>query len=153
MQEEAIEIRVFVNQPKATARTKTIGNPAYAGAIGFMGHGGATDVDAAHCPECAVLGHTHDHAHAAQLAPNEHDHDHRHDDHDHDHDDDHDHGSGGQGPDATGERFDVELDLAGDLRAVEADEEVTIELVAVDVDGNEVPAERVLVDEIELDVD
>jgi len=156
MQEQAIEVRVFVNQPKANVRTKTIGNPAYAGAVGFMGHGGAADVDAAHCVECARLGHTHDHAaHAAQPAPHDHDHDHGHDDHDHDdgpaHD--HDHGSGGHGPASADERFDVELDLSAALRAVEGDEDVTIKLVAVDVDGNEVPAEGVFVDEIVLDVD
>jgi hypothetical protein len=147
MQEQAIDVRVFLNQPKATARTKTIGNPAYAGGFGFMGHGGAADVDAAHCPECARLGHVHDHA-AHASAPAGHDHaDHDHDEHD---DADHDHG---HATPSTDERFDVEFDLGTALRAIEGDEDVTIKLVAVDVDGNEVAVDDFLVDEIALDVD
>jgi hypothetical protein len=39
MQPEPVEIRAFVNQPDATARTHTIGNRAFAGAATFFGHG------------------------------------------------------------------------------------------------------------------
>ncbi len=143
MQEEAVEVRVFVNQPKATARTKTIGNPAYAGAFGFIGHGGAArELAASHCAECTRLGNALEHAsHAAAApagAPHEHD----------------DGGGAGHSARSTDERFDVEFDMSAALRAVQGDdEEVAIKLVAVDVDGNEVSADDFLVDEIELDVD
>jgi tyrosinase len=149
MQVQALEVRVFVNQPKATARTKTIGNPAYAGAFGFIGHGGTEhDVEAAHCVVCAALGHDHDHAmHAAHehTTPAGHDHDHgapaEHGGHDH-------------GAVAGGERFDIEFDLSAALRAVERErDEVTLKLIAVDVDGNDVAADDVLLDEIEFVVD
>ena len=146
MQTQALEVRVFVNQPKATARTKTIGNPAYAGALGFMGHGGTEhDVEAAHCAICAALGHDHDHA---LHAEGDHaGHDHGPTGHDHDHAG-HDHEGAGAGT----ERFDVELDLSAALRSVEG-EEVTVKVIAVDFDGNEVAADQVLIDEIELVVD
>jgi hypothetical protein len=147
MQVQALEVRVFVNQPKATARTKTIGNPAYAGAFGFIGHGGTEhDVEAAHCAACAALGHDHDHAfHAGHehAAPTGHDHGAPagHVGHDH-------------GVVAGGERFDVEFDLSAALRAVESErDEVTLKLIAVDIDGNDVAADDVLIDEIELVVD
>lgn len=45
MQPRSMEIRVFINQPKATERTKTIGNPHYAGAIGVFGMGMDVDPD------------------------------------------------------------------------------------------------------------
>jgi hypothetical protein len=39
MQPRPVEIRVFVNQPDATARTRIVGNPMFAGAAAFFGHG------------------------------------------------------------------------------------------------------------------
>lgn len=149
MQEETFEIRVFIDQPRATARTKTVGNPAFVGAFGFIGHGAPDEVNAAHCAECAALGHTGDHAHhrAGEV----------HEDGGHDHGDGHDHGGHGAplpAPAGIDERFDVELDISRALRELETDdEEVAIKLVAVDSDGNEVPAEKVNVDEIELVID
>ena len=121
MQEQATEVRVFVDQPKATARTKTIGNPAYAGAFGFIGHGGtAHDVEAAQCPECAALGHDHDMTMTHQ----------------------------------GGEHFDIEFDLSAALRAVDpGSDQVALKLIAVDIDGNEIAADKVLINEIELRVD
>ena len=144
MQDRAIEIRVFVNQPRATGRTKTIGNPAFAGAVGFVGHGD----EGSHCPECLAAGTTADHAtHAAAIAAPV---GHAGHDHDHDHDDDHVHGEPSARP---GERFDVELDVSAALRAADGDEEVTFKLVAIDADGNEVGADDLRADEIELDLD
>ena len=130
MQEQALELRAFIDQPEAKAGTKTIGNPRYAGALGFMGHGPAQNVDAAHCPECAALGHDRDHAHHAGH---------------------HDH----EGPVRDSrEQFDVALDVSEALVRIGRDaKEFRLKVVAVDFDGNEVPAANVLVDEIELVVE
>jgi len=148
MQEEPIEIRVFVDQPRATGRTKTAGNPAFAGAFGFIGHGSPDDVEPTHCAECAELGNTVEHAHHGggghEHAGNAHDAGHGHGGH----------GLPGPMPLGGEEHFDVELDLSDALRNLATDEEdVAIKLVAVDSDGNEVPAEKVQVDEIELIID
>lgn len=136
MQQQAMELRVFVNHPDATARTKTIGNPAYAGSLGFMGHGAESDAEAPHCRECIALGHAHEHAR---------------------HHADHDHGGHPDDahlPSAGSERFDVALDVSDALRKTRRDgNEISMKLVAVDMDGNELPAEKVLVDEIELEID
>lgn len=52
------------------------------------------------------------------------------------------------------ERFDVALHVSDALLKAAAEEkEVTLKLVAVDSDGNEVPSEKVLLDEIELEVE
>jgi hypothetical protein len=136
MQEKATEMRVFVNQPRATARTKTIGNPAFAGAFGFIGHGTEGVAAATHCAECALLGHTREH-----------------DSHGHDHAD-HGHGHQGEAASEAQERFDVEFDLTGALRKISPDDqEVSLKLVAVDADGNEIPADETRIDEIEFAVD
>jgi hypothetical protein len=127
-----------VNQPRATVRTKTIGNPSFAGAIWFIGHAGDVspeEIDAEHCEECARLGHTMEHDH--------------HDRHVHEH-------PLGDVPDEHGarqQRFDVELDVTESLRHLEDEaEEVNLKLVAVDGDGNEIKDE-VLLDEIGLVAD
>jgi tyrosinase len=146
MQEDAIEIRVFLDQPRATGRTKTVGNPAFAGAFGFIGHGAPDEVETTHCAECAALGHTGEHAHHHAAGG--------HEAGEHEHDAGHRHGASPHPMTHGGEeRFDVELDLSESLRNVEGDDEVAIKLVAVDSDGNEVPAEKVQVDEIELVVE
>lgn len=138
MQPIPVEIRAFVNQPRANARTKTIGNPAFAGAIGFIGHAGEVapeEIDAEHCEECARLGHTLEHDHHGHHA-------HVHPMHD-----------GGHEHDVEERRFDVELDVTETLRDLEEDaEEFTLKLVAVDANGDEVKDE-VLLDEIELVAD
>jgi hypothetical protein len=149
MQEQAVEVRVFLNQPRASARTKTIGNPAFAGAFGFIGHGSEAETGSLHCAECALVGHTHEHAHhdrGVSTAPHGHDvgHDHG----------SHDHGDGNGHGAVSNERFDVELDLSANLRALAAeDDEVALKLVAVDADGNEVSAENFNADEIELAIE
>lgn len=143
MQERAIEVRAFLNQPRATARTKTIGNPSFAGAVGFIGHGTEAETGSLHCAECALVGNTREHGHhGAAAGATSHA--------SHDHGDNHDHGGGT----VSNERFDVELDLSANLREVAADDdEVSLKLVAVDADGNEVSAEEFRVDEIELAID
>ena len=130
-----LEIRAFVNQPRVTARTKTIGNDAFAGTVGFIGHAGDAspdEVDAEHCEECARLGHTdeHDHhgrhTHARHVEGSLHDHE------------------------VEGERFDVELDVTEVLRTLDDDaDEFTLKLVAVDANGDEAKDETPF-EEIEL---
>ena len=140
MPQQAVELRVFIDQPEAKAGTTRIGNPRYAGALGFMGHGGARKVDAAHCPECAALGHDNDHAlHAGG---------HDHAAHDHAA---HDHGDRGHG---SPERLELALDVSDALRRIGPDtKEFRLKVIAVDFDGNDVPAANMLVDEIELVLD
>lgn len=138
MQTQSMEIRAFLNQPRATARTKTIGNPAFVGAVGFLGHpetpakGG--DGGGAHCHECGELGHTREHARHASVAL-------RHAGHDH-------------GQPASAERFDLELDVTAALRAFERDAaQLSLKLVAVDPDGGEVAPEQALIEDVELVVE
>lgn len=141
MQKQPVEVRVFLNQDGATERTKTIDNPAFAGTVGFLGHGSHPHDPgpAGHCEECKRLGHTHDHGsgdhvHGA-LAHGDHGHD--------------------DPVDATkGERFDVELDLTAALRALDTDtDEVTLKLVAVGAGGDRLAADEVSVGNIEVVID
>jgi len=46
--DDSFEVRVFVNTPKASARTRTDGNPNYLGSQHFFGHGGCFGADG-HC--------------------------------------------------------------------------------------------------------
>jgi tyrosinase len=132
MQDQPMEIRAFLDQPRATGRTKTGGNAAFAGVVGFMGHPdvAAPAFDAAACAECARLGHTHTHA-------------------------EHMHGGTVDRP-AVGpaERFDVALDITAAARALDRDvDEVALKLVAVGADGDPVEAADIRLDGIELVVD
>lgn len=136
MQKRPMEIRAFLNQPEANAGTKTAGNPAFAGAVGFLGHGEEKrhDHSAEGCRECAQLGHTHKHA-----------------DHPHDHSDP-------AHPEQTGsvmeERMDVEIDLTRALRRGDRkNEKVSLKLVAVDIHGNEAAAGEAAFEEMELVVE
>lgn len=144
MQEKAFEVRVFINQPRATSRTKTAGNAAFVGAFGFIGHGSDAETETVHCRECAMLGHTGEHRHHENGG-------HEHGGHEHG---GHDDGAGRHGANESEERFDVEFDLSESLRNLAADDdEVSLKLIAVDADGNEVSAEEILFDEIELVVE
>lgn len=138
MQDRPLEVRVFLNHPRATARSKTIGNPAFVGAFGFLGHSGAApEFERAmlQCPECAPLGHTREHAHHAEHAHGD------------------PHKLGTAEPEVK-ERFDVELDVTEILRSADRDsEETSLKLVAVDANGDQVDAEDVSLEEIELVVD
>jgi tyrosinase len=148
MQEQPLEIRVFVDQPDATGRTPTADNPSFLGAVGFIGMGAATHRVPRPCPVC---GHP-DHDHGAEKTTAGHDEGgddhaqaHRHGHHTHHH----------HAP-ATGveERFDVELPLAGALLdRLTSGKEPTLRLVAVDAEGRDVPADRVNIDAIELSVE
>ena len=117
MQPEPVEIRAFVNQPDANARTQTIGNPAFAGAAAFFGHGSPDP-----------------HGQKAASAPA---------------------GHGGHGDvprpapqPGVKERFDLELNITKTLQALKADAtDVSLKLVAVDFAGNEVLAEKLILEE------
>ena len=108
---------------------------AFAGSVGFLGHGGGQHVlgpgDA--CDDCRRLGHTRDHptidehVHAGQEHPSE---------------------------TEGAERFDVELDLTAALRRLGRDtEDVTLKLVPVGAAGNRLRADDINVDDIEILID
>jgi hypothetical protein len=131
MQAQSVEVRAFVDHPRASDRTKTHGNPAFAGTIGLFGHAArdmpmpAAGSDADQCAECARLGHTHEHAaHVTTMS------------------------------DTPAERFDLELDITTALlRADHDSEDVPLKLVAVDQDGNPVKEADLALDSITLEFD
>lgn len=157
MQQEPIEVRAFVEQPDATAGTRTIGNPAFAGSAGFIGHGATRAVAKPAVRAAEVM------AVAAVGAPaiavdvrlentaaggGHHGHDHSH----------HDHGGHTHAPSAgdsgAEERFDVEIDVTAALRRLPRDaKDVALKLVAINNSGEQLPASGVDFDEIELVVD
>jgi hypothetical protein len=171
MQSEPLEIRAFVDQPDATASTKTSGNTAFAGVVGFMGHAAVKrpaaiaitrqDVLAVHAGAAAMAGGgpvaagpaiaVADVLRAAGNVV------HMHDGHTHG-DQEHEHG-GGQGgnapePSSGADRFDVELDLTAALRRVPREaNDVALKLVAINAAGEQLPASSVPFEEIELVVD
>jgi hypothetical protein len=170
-QPRPVEIRAFLDQPGATEGTTIIGNPGFAGAVGFLGHSATHHPGAAHdCPVCAELGHTDEHPHATRHnghgAEGSHDHgghepadgeSHVHDhepghEHTHDHEpaNGHVHGSDQQ----SDQRFDVEIELTAALRVADRQaDKVALKLVAVDAGGRHVADEDVILDGIELVVD
>ena len=125
MQPEPVEIRAFLDQPDASARTQTIGNPSFAGAVAFFGHGSA-DPHGEKPP--AATGHD---AHAGhgetpRPAPQR----------------------------GVKERFDLELNITAALRARNAEGgTVALKLVAVDGDGNEVPGEKLILEGASVEVE
>jgi len=134
LQVQTMEVRAFVNQPEAGGQTRTIGNEAFAGAVGFFGGHQMPAPQAVapeECEECAKLGHTLEHAAHAR---------HGHDDHDH------------PAPVAD-ERFDLAMDITAALLKTNADNEVALKLVVVDVDGNEVPADRIEIEGFEIEIE
>lgn len=100
MQARSMEMRVFVNQPNATVRSKTIDNPRFAGSIGLFG-----------------MGETEN---QPQMISRQ-------------------------------QQFDLELDIVDTIRQIgKEDEELTLKLVAVDGNGDRVPAEEIDLTKIEL---
>ena len=100
---KSMDIRVFVNQPRATARSKTIGNPRFAGSFGLFGMGETDE--------------------PLQVVPRQ-------------------------------QSFDQELDIAATIsRMAEEDKELALKLVAVDANGDAVPAEEIDITGVELLVD
>jgi hypothetical protein len=174
MQPEPLEIRAFVDQPDATASTRTIGNPAFAGVVGFIGHalskkasramatrpeGFALDVTGTVSPvatgvrQIAAAGVTVGVTDDVRVLTGLMHEGHTHEGHDHG-----DHSGGHTNPNvptpSDGERFDVELDLTAALRRVSRDaEDTALKLVAVNGAGEQVPATSVRFEMIELVVD
>jgi tyrosinase len=104
MQARSMDIRVFVNQPRATERSKTIDNPRFAGAFGIFG------MSANGAPDLHMV--------------------------------------------AREQNFDLELDITQAIRQMGAeDKELNLKLVAVDANGEAVPAEQIDVERVELLVD
>lgn len=172
MQPEALEIRAFVDQSDATAATKTIGNPAFAGAVGFIGHaaigaiaaGRSADMFAVETAVAMASAMTVSRsaggavvavapATAVDVLPGRGHHDHDHGDHDHG---DRMHGDPGAQEQRNarlpggGDRFDVTAALR---RVAREAADVALKLVAVNAAGEQVPAAGVTFEEIELVVD
>lgn len=104
MQARSMDIRIFVNQPRATERSKIIDNPRFAGSFGIFGMG----ADAA--PDLQMV--------------------------------------------AREQRFDLEVDITETVRQMSAeDKELKLKLVAVDANGDAVPAEQVDIKGVELLID
>lgn len=124
MQPEPVEIRAFLDQPDADARTKTIGNPSFAGAAAFFGHGSA-DPHGEKKTAVEATGHAGhgDVPRPAQQA-------------------------------GVKERFDLELNITDALRSRKPDgDAVRLKLVAVDANGNEVPAEKLILEGVSVEVE
>ena len=119
-QPEPMEIRVFVNQPDANAKTETLGNRQLAGLGAFFAHG-------------PMEPHG-QHGNASKST---------------------EHGEHRPPPQpGVKERFDLELDITRAVREASAkSEEMTLKLVVVDANGNEVPADRALLEQIEVVVE
>ena len=124
MQPVPVEIRAFLDQPDASARTQTIGNPSFAGATAFFGHG-SPDPHGEKPATAPAAGHG-GHGGVARPAPQK----------------------------GVKERFDLELNITSALRARKAEDgKVALKLVAVDGDGNEVPADALILDSVSVEVE
>lgn len=124
MQPAPLELRAFVNQPDAHAKSATAGNPAFAGSGAFFGHGSADPHGVK-----AKAG-------VPVPASNEHG----------------EHRPPPQA--GVKERFDLEIDVTAALRLASArGTEMTLKLVATDVHGNEVAADLPLIEEVVLELE
>ena len=124
MQPEPVEIRAFINQPDANARTRTIGNPAFAGITAFFGHG-SPDPHGAKSPAATAGEHGgHEDVPRPPVQP------------------------------GVQERFDLEMDITAALNRQSPDAaDMTLKLVALDAAGNEVPAERLILEETVVEIE
>jgi hypothetical protein len=126
MQPRPVEIRAFLDEPEASAKTRTIGNPSFAGVTAFFGHGSPD-------PHGEKKG-------AAPGAPGGHA----------------GHGESPRPAPQSGvkERFDLELNITSALRARKPqDGKVALKLVAIDGDGNEVPADALILESVSVEVE
>lgn len=122
IQPAPVEIRAFVNQPDASARTQTIGNPAFAGTAAFFGHGSPDPHGKQPKSEPAAEHGGHPGAPRPPSQP------------------------------GIQERFDLELDITKTLNARSPEAtEASLKLVAVDAAGKEVPAEQMILEEIVIE--
>jgi hypothetical protein len=133
MQAQPIEVRAFLNQPDAGVQTRTLGNEAFAGTVAFFGHRMVQQAAPTpeECVECARLGHTSEHHLHVEHAHAEHEH----------------------APPTAERRFDLELDITSALLRTNVEEEVMLKLVAVDGNGNQIPAEAISVEGFDIEID
>jgi hypothetical protein len=117
MQPEPVEIRAFVNQPEANGRTRTIGNPAFAGAAAFFGHGSPDPHGKMPAGTTSAQHGGHGEVPRPPLQP------------------------------GVSERFDLELNISQALQKADEDK-IALKLVAVDSSGSEVPADKLILEEI-----
>lgn len=152
-QPRPVEIRAFLDQPAASEGTPFIGNPGFAGAVGFLGHGGTHYNGHGGTPHNGHGGEeAHDHGGHGSAGGEGHVHDHEAGSgHAHTHVPADGHVQGSGHPD---QRFDVEIELTAAVRAADRHvDKVALKLVAVDAGGHPVAEEDVLLDGIELVVD
>ena len=124
MQPEPVEIRAFVNQPEANARTRTVGNPAFAGTTAFFGHG-SPDPHGHRVSAESAGGHG-DHGEISRPAAQP----------------------------GIQERFDLEMDITSALNRQSAGSaDVSLKLVAVDASGHEVPPEKLILEETVIEIE
>jgi hypothetical protein len=120
-------IRAFINQSDANARTRTIGNPAFAGTIAFFGHG-SRDPHGAKSPAATAGEHGGHGGHEDVPRP--------------------------PVPPGIQERFDLEMDITAALNRQSPDAaDMTLKLVALNAAGNEVPAERLILEETVVEIE
>jgi hypothetical protein len=126
MQPQPVEIRAFLDQPDAGAQTRTIGNPSFAGVTAFFGHGSPDPHgEKKGAAAAASTGHA-GHGETPRPAPQP----------------------------GVKERFDLELNITSALRAhTPQDGKVALKLVAVDGDGNEVPADALILESVSVEVE
>ena len=137
------ELRVFLNTPDANAETPIQNNPQFAGAIGLFG---MTSARQPHDKPAAGVSASLPLAAADQPAAPHH----------HDHGDDHEHDSEGghAGMTADEERFDLELEMAPTLKRVARKSgEVSLKIVAVDVQGRPLSPENIDLQGIDVLID
>ena len=125
MQPQPVEIRAFLDQPDAGAQTKTIGNPSFAGVTAFFGHGSPDPHGEKKTAAAASSGHA-GHGETPRPTPQP----------------------------GVKERFDLELNITSALRARKPqDGKVALKLVAVDGDGNDVPADALILEGVSVEVE
>lgn len=122
MQPQPVEIRAFINQAEANAQTKTIGNPAFAGTVAFFGHGSPDPHGQK--PRPTLVGEHGGHGEVSRPTPQA----------------------------GVKERFDLEMNITKGLNAQRGDaEDIALKLVAIDAAGNEIPADKLILEEIVLE--
>ena len=129
MQPRPVEIRAFIDDPKAGPRTALEGNDNFVGAAAFFGHGTPDPHGTKARSKKASTpsqGNHGDHGEVQRPAPQP----------------------------GVHERFDLELDLTRALRQRRSEAAtVALRLIAVDGDGREVPAEDLLLEEVLLELE
>ena len=126
MTAQSAELRVFIGDPRATERTKTLGNKAFAGTIALFGHGMPADC----CPECQAAGSTDGHADHMAMS-----------------------GAMGMSGSSMSETVGLEVDITAALAPRVKDKKIPVKIVAVGADGAAVQHEDAAILEADLILD